>query len=277
MIANYAFALAAAWKFFDYRPQRVTPRLALRWIEQFPKTHHPALRSLIQSVEFVNERSMVTTLAELNIQLLRKLKENGVKPSKVIYACIHDAGSSSSTVLGLLRDKCRLENLGCRFIEANNTLGFHKLTKELEAGAIVYVDDFAGTGDQFCQSREILSQTIVGNFSEFFLVHTICEEAVSKIQKTYVVEPIPVSVHERRVRPLHALGTTLSDVEKRLLHEACQSINARDALGYDELAANVVFYRNSPNGVPRVLRGEQGQRKYFGILPRVKDLSRPAL
>jgi hypothetical protein len=269
---------ADAWRRFrSYRPIHVTPRLVARWLRQFPSESHPALRKLLDHIQFVSDSDVINQLAALNMSLLQRIQSNGVPPKNVIYASFDEAGSSSPVTLGLLRDKCRLENLGCRFVEANNRLGLYELTSELGQGAIVYVDDFSGSGGQFCSARNLLHETIVGNFSEYLLVHTICEEAITRISKTLAVEHIAYGVHARTQRPLHPHANILTAEERTTLTALCMKVNAKDGLGFGSLATSVIFGRNAPNTTPRVFRGDQNQRKFIGLFPRIKDLPRPQL
>jgi hypothetical protein len=54
----------------------------------------------------------------------------------------------------------------------------------------------------------------------------------------------------------------------------CKGID-KFGLGYKGLATMVVLYRNAPNTVPVMLRGNVNQKPYFGIFPRWIDLPLP--
>ena len=59
---------------------------------------------------------------------------------------------------------------------------------------------------------------------------------------------------------------------KDRLIEICTAIDKKGPLGYGGLATMVVFYRNAPNTVPVILRGNVKQKPWVGILPRTTDL-----
>lgn len=272
MIANWWIAIVLAYKLRGYRPQPVTVARVREWFGQFPRGQHAALRQVLRAVRYVDERRMVSELHELNERLLRKLDRAGVPANHVIYVSFDDAGSSSGAILNLLRDSSRLEARKCRLIDAKDTGGLHRVTSELENGAIVYVDDFIGTGNQFCKTREFAAQFIVGNFSEFLLAHTICEEGISELSRRNSVEPVPCNVHGRSERPLHELGSILSEGNKEALRRYCLALHKKFGLGYRMMATMVVYYRNAPNTVPLMIRGSLGQAVCRGILPRTTDL-----
>jgi hypothetical protein len=49
-------------------------------------------------------------------------------------------------------------------------------------------------------------------------------------------------------------------------------IDNKHGLGFRAMATMVVLYRNTPNSVPVVLRGNKRQSPYRGLLPRADDL-----
>src|SRR5207247_4179106 len=131
-----------------------------------------------QSVSYLSERDVKRILVEQNEALIRKLNADGIATKKIIYVSIDTAGSSSAVMLNLLRDACHLERRGCRLLDSRDVLGISQVSAQINGGAIVYVDDFSGSGGQFCRSRDFMSQHLVGAFAEFFLVACICEEAI---------------------------------------------------------------------------------------------------
>lgn len=262
----------------SYQPKKVTPFTVRLWLNQFSQKERSALRKAADHLQYVSETSFIKEMVERNNALLNKLKHAGVPLSKVIYVSIGEAGSSSHAVLNVIRDRCQLQNLGCRLADGRSYDALRQLTDQLGSGAIIYVDDFAGTGDQFCGEQGQLGDYIIGNFSQYFLVHTVCEEALYKIDGNGVV-PWQHSIHAKINRPLHENSTILSAEEKKCLIDLCHKIGKGrpGSLGYGDLAVSVAFYRNIPTNAPRIFRGGTHQRNYFGLLPRTTDLPKPTL
>jgi len=202
---------------------------------------------------------------------MRRLRKAGIPPKKLIYTQIHDAGSSSPFMLNMLRDSAGLERLGCNFIDSRDSLNLNKLTNKVEEGAIIYVDDFVGTGDQFSEARDFAVQSVVGNFAEFLLVPSICEEAIYKLAAKGI-EAITGHIHSKAERPLHDQCALLDPETKMRIRNVCEEINKRMPLGYKDLATMVVLYRNSPNTIPALFRGNLNQLPFAGIFPRITDL-----
>ena len=220
---------------------------------------------------YISESKTREVLVEQNAALMKRLLDAGLPPTKLIYVSVHDAGSSSGVMLNLLRDAAGLEQRGCRFVDARDSLRLNKTMNEVGVGALIYVDDFVGTGNQFCEERDLAAKYFIGTFSEFLLAPIICEEAYYKIS-IRGIEAFTGHVHSKAERPLHANSSVLAKNEKERLELVCKSVNGKCALGYRKLATMVVLYRNAPNTIPAVLRGSPNQTPFAGIFARTTDL-----
>jgi len=261
----------ATRRFKDYRPQPVTLESARKWLRQFKQEDRLAVLRLLGHVIYLSQEETEKQLIQHNEELLARLRSSNIPPKKIIYMQIHDPGSSSPVMLNMLRDGAHLEHKGFHFVDYKNVRELNKLTNELEQGAIIYVDDFAGTGNQFGEVRDFVAEYIVGNFAEFFLLPSICEEALRALDERGV-EAVSGLVHHRAERPLHPESTILDHATKTRLTDLCYQMDEKGGLGYRGLATMVVLYRNAPNTVPVILRGSKKQ-KHVGILPRTTDFS----
>ena len=272
-MVQFIASAKAAWWCRDYKPQPVNFKQVRKWLQQFEKHDRPAAADLLNRIVYFSEAKTRRILVNQNDALLKKLRTSSLRLQNAIYVQLHDAGSSSPAMLNTLRDAARLERLGCKFIDSRDALRLHRTTNELGEGAIVYVDDFLGTGDQFCQAREFMIPNVVGNFAEFLLVPCICEEAYGRLARLGV-EVFTEDIHTRAERPLLDNCAVLEEEVKERLRTLCVGIDGRSALGYGGLASMVVFYRNAPNSLPVIFRGNVDQEPNMGIFPRISDLPR---
>jgi hypothetical protein len=259
------------WKCRPYEPVRVTPASVARWLSQYEPRHRRSLLLLLSHVIFLDRSTVLNALVEGHRKIERALSEDGISPTHIVYVQVGDAASSSPVMLNMLRDAERFERRKIPVLDSKDVLGISELTTRLNRGAIVYVDDFSGSGRQFLKARKFTSQYIAGSFSEFFLSAVICEEAMQKIGEASVV-PIPGLVHSRSSRPLDETSALLSGECRKELLELGRRINPDFPLGFKNLATNVVLYRNAPNSTPLLLRGSMGQTPFTGVLPAILDL-----
>ena len=177
-------------------------------------------------------------------------------------------------MLNLLRNAANLEKLSAGLVDSRDTELLRELTSSLGTGALVYVDDFTGTGKQFLRNRRNAAEYLIGNFSEFFLVACACSEAEEKIQREGVVCR-SIIAHKRSERPLHERSNLLPQETKSSLQAECFKIHPKEGLGFKKLATNVVLYGNAPNTTPLLLRGSLQQKPRLGVLPRFDELPFP--
>ena len=270
---HYIFSIAAAIKFRGYEPKPLSVLSASRWIKQFDRKDWRLIRRLLRYVIYLSEKRTRQILVDQNAALMKRLSNAGLSPKKLIYVQFQDAGSSSPVMLNFLRNSAQLDLRGCKFVDLRDSFGLNKVMNELAEGALIYVDDFAGTGKQFCTDRDFAAQNFVGSFAEFLLVPSVCEEAMYELGSRGI-EAFAGHVHSKTERPLHPNSTIFKQEEKDRLIHACSRIDKKYGLGYGNLATMVVLYRNAPNTVPVMLRGNRGQEPYIGLFPRFADLPR---
>ncbi len=258
-------------QFNSYKPQPVTLISTWRWLSQFPWGLRPNLFSLLNSIIYFNENQTIDALVDANNQIISRLQADGYDYKNVIYISIDEAGSSSHVMLNLLRDAINLERKGASLIDSKDVKTLPHLTSQIQRGAIIYIDDFSGSGRQFVKNHNWTADYINGSFAEFFIAPCICEEALRTI-KSIGVDPVSNLIHYISERPLHEENFQLDGCKKEDLITICNQISQRYGLGYMRMATMVVFYRNSPNTMPLIFRGNVGQDSLKGIFPRSNDL-----
>lgn len=267
------YSFRAALRFRGYKPQPLSWFSASRWVKQFDKKDRVLAERLLDNVIYLSEATTREILLVQNAALMKRLKEAGLPAKNLIYVSVHEAGSSSPVMLNLLRDAAFLEKLGCKLIDGRDTLNLVKAMNQLGEGALIYVDDFVGSGTQFCTERDFIAQNFVGTFAEFILAPSICEEAFEKMDERGI-QAFAGHKHVKAERPLHPECAVFDEKQRLRVAAICKGID-KFGLGYKGLATMVVLYRNAPNTVPVMLRGNVNQKPYFGIFPRTIDLPLP--
>jgi hypothetical protein len=270
MVLPFIHSFGAIWRFRGYQPQSVTPLTLFRWLRQFPAGDRMEIARLLDYIVFYREDEVRRDLVELNRGLLEKLASAGVANRQIIYVEIDEPGSSSGAMLHMLRDTMLLQNLGVHFLNYRDLRGLSDKTGRLKSGAIIYIDDFSGSGDQLVDSRKFATEFIQGDFSEFFLVPYVCQEALHRIQRLGV-ECVTKHVHRPEERPLHETSNLLPSETRHRLIEISGEVRSYAVLGHERLASMVVVYSNCPDTVPVILRGSEAQRPYKGLFPRTTD------
>jgi hypothetical protein len=155
-------------------------------------------------------------------------------------------------------------------VDANDPKKVNDLILKKKNIAVVYVDDFLGTGTQFCKARDFLFGFFPTSQPEFLLAPCVCEEAYKQLVKRDV-EVFTSLIHAKVDRPLHPNSFILDREVRARLAEINSGIG-KNANGFGLLAASVAMFHNSPNNMPLILRGSLDQQPFTGILPRTTDL-----
>jgi hypothetical protein len=265
------YSIRAARRFRGYRPKPLSFLSARRWMRQFFGKDRKLAKRLLDNVVYMSESKSRDILVEQNAALMRRLNDAGLSPEKLIYVSVDEAASSSPVLLNLLRDTARLKRLGCKFIDGRDLMGLNQAMNELGEGALIYVDDFVGSGIQFCEARDFTADFVdMSTFSEFIIAPCICEEAYEKLEARGI-EAFTGHKHLQSQRPLHSNSTLFTDEERKSLLAICERISSR-GLGFMDMGVMVVPWLNAPDNVPIILRGSQDQTPFVGIFPRTTDL-----
>lgn len=234
-------------------------------MKQFPRECRDDAARLAANLDFLSKEWITGELIRLNSEIEKRLNSDGVPPSNIIYVALDDPPSSSHAMCKLLRDQGGLSRR--KFVSATYSSEINKVTGQLKTGAIVYVDDFAGTGSQFKKARTDVREYIDGIFPEFFLVPCICDEAMGVVKDEDVVA-IFGKRHRKSERPLLTESSFLSEEARMRLVNFSDENWRLASLGYGMLASNVIVYLGAPDTTPIIFRGDVGQRPRFGIVPR---------
>ena len=252
-------------RYYEPNSGHLTLRRVRDWVNQFPKTCRDDVARLAANLEYFSKSRIIGDLEALNAQIENRLSKDGISASNIVYVAFGDPPSSSPAMCKLLRDQGGLS--GGKFLAATSGLEINQVTKRFGTGAIVYVDDFSGSGDQFVTAREDVRENIAGTFSEFFLLPCICEEALRVVEGQGVVAMYQRR-HTRPERPLLPEGNFLDEVARRSIVEHSERTWGERSMGFDLLATNVVFSHAAPDTTPIMFRGNKGQDPWFGIVPR---------
>jgi hypothetical protein len=271
MLAAFIGWLWARLHVGQYEPQEVTFATIRAWLSQFSAAERLLLLRVLRKIIYISEPELRRRLVSLNQKLTEHLLSSGIPLRNIVYVSIDEAGSSSGMILHKLRNAARLGGKGPRFLDSKDTRGLADVTNELGEGAIVYVDDFCASGTQFCSSRDFAQQFFVGNFTEFFLVPSICEEAIPRLKKRRVEERTD-HIHTQKERPLLVESGTLSVKTRQRLIDLSNKIDPASGLGFQDMATMVIVYHNAPDTLPALFRGNVGQKPYVGIFPQITEL-----
>ncbi len=277
MVSELRAAFHALVRCRGYRPQPITLRRFRSWLRQFDPDERRLACELARRVHFISEREVSALLLRQYQELVTRLSNAQIPLSRTIFVSFDEAGSSSAVALHALRDAARLPSTSATLIDARDASRLQeRLLQLIDEGdrpfAIVYVDDFVGTGTQFAQDREYVAQFYLGKFQEFLLSAVMCEEGIHRLGALKVA-PLAGRIHGRSDRALLAGSGIFAPHDRDRLIAVARRRIGHDGLGWQEMATMVVLYSNAPDSTPGLLTGDyQHLPQFEGLFPRVQDL-----
>ena len=238
----------AQWvsRFPGYR-QEVTEGRITNWINQFTGGDRDIAARVLDCVNYVSHES----IEEVFEEILEKLDgwdrdERKRKGRWRFVAFSKAAGESGDTMLHKLRTSTKMT--GAKY----EKLCIHKsdLLKEKlgPEDNVVFLDDFAGTGNQVCTGWEqVMEELLPGEPNTYLILVAVTKTAIEKIQNQ---TPMQVMAHIklRDEDNFFSGGCTHFTVqEKARILTYCRRANNQFPRGYGDCGLVIVLAHRTPN------------------------------
>ena len=260
-----------------YKGREITDNLVRMWLNQFEDNKKQRLMfKILQNIKFYTSSNVRAKLKEahdiVKRGLIWKIKGRQKKRSDILISYLDQPGKSGALLVKIYRD----ENL----IYYENVIEKYNITKELvkkskreSPFALVFIDDFIGTGNSACDyfkeivkehgkilkrlSQEPSESENVPKLKIYFI--TICgfQKAQAKIEKVLNELGILAEVHV--CDPLTEADKAFSskskifenanqrEEAKKIAYEYGAKLEKKNPLGYGDCQSTVVFEYNCPN------------------------------
>ena len=252
-------------RFAGYRV-RVSRARVTRWLEQFQNQDRDVAARVLDVVEFFREDQLADAYRAVFGRLSgwsRKAAERQGRWRFVAFS--RHAGESGDRMLHSFRTATGLA--AARFAD----LFIHRsalLREQLTADdTVVFVDDFAGTGNQAVVAwNESLGELLPGRPRIFLVLVGAIDAAIQQISAQ---TPISVRAFRRfRARDnfFHIECTYFSGGEKASVLQYCRVADAANPRGYGACGVLVVFAHGCPNNSLPILHASRPA--FRGLFPR---------
>lgn len=263
--------IALARKFREYRPRRITAWSIYSYLRQYDPSHRLHALTLLKGIMFITRENLLNLMVQEIKKIVERADSDGIPAYSVVIVPASLAGQSSREIHGELSKDPRIKDFNVSLFDGN-PMQLAQLIKKMSDPIVVFVDDFAGTGQQFIEAHKGWSSAIQPYSPvTYFVACVMCTPAITKVTVAGVI-PSPGVEHKQE------------DMFERYSHQYCgfdghcilmsyaTEIHSRWPLGFNNMGAMTVIYRNSANNMPFLLRGTQGQRVWRGLFPRIDQL-----
>ena len=268
-------------KWGPYRGREIGAERVRAWLAQFGDVlHQRAMLTLLQGVRFYSQAQIRAKLREahsiVQSRVFTRVKVGQRKQSNTVVSYVDGPGKSGANFAQLYADENR--------IYANRLVEKSLISKALEdrdIQAVVFVDDFIGTGDSATDYlRQVLAaapdSVRTGKVAAFYIAVTGFESGRDRISSS--LEEVGWEPNIHVCDPMSEKDQCFADGSLVLPDKRARML-ARDialdiggqlvpnaALGYGDLAAAVVFETGCPNNTLPILWKES--KNWVPLFPR---------
>lgn len=237
-----------------------------RWIDQFEQNDKDLAARILDSVDFINTlriqsafRNILNSLTGWNIDENRRQGKWRFVPFS------GSSGSSADSMIHLFRMANGLSHrqFNKLFIYRSDLLS----ESYGEEDTIVFIDDFAGTGEQACDSwREFFNEIVPYEPTKILILVAISDKAFKKIQTETELVVYHDIILTDSDNIFHNRCRHFSKKEKEALLEYCQRADSKNPCGYGNCGYVIVFPQRCPNNSVPILHVTKS--RWHGLFPR---------
>lgn len=271
----YARCLDLAKRFREYDPKPVRYWDVVAYLRQFDRKDRSHAIKMLQCVQFIGREALLSLMLAKLQEIVKQAETDEISPDSVIVVPASAAGDSSAQVHALLSNDQRCTALGVIFF-SGTPLQLASKIKPLQSPVIVFVDDFAGSGEQFVKAHKGWSGAIQRySPTTYFLACIMCSPAIDRTSQEGVIAT-PGREHRTSEMFSECTQAQCGFEGACILRSYAEEIHSALPLGFKNMGSMVVLFRNSSNNMPFLIRGTLGQRVWKGLFPR-RDQLKPSL
>lgn len=237
-----------------------------RWIRQFRNKHHDLAARILDSVDFVSHARVATAFRQVLVQIPGWHRNPAKRRGRWVFAPFTaSAGESGDTML----HEFRIANgMGNRKYDS-----LFKYKSDLPGeglgpnDTVIFVDDFAGTGDQAIDHWErVLLELLPQQPTAYLVLVVATMEARKRINSETDMMVLATTELHNGDNIFHGNCAHFSKMDKRNLLAYCKKAKPDEPRGYGKSGLLIVFAHRCPNNTIPVLH--ESNARWEGLFRR---------
>lgn len=256
----------------SYQPQTVDRDRLRVWLRQVESQDYDLLLRILETLDFYDLPRLQILLRTLHKTIRTQTISDGFRRMEnLVFAPMGETAESGQEIIKRYRDVNRIGSTKAKLaqvVELQQIL--YEANKAGEKLAVVFLDDFIGTGKQVTDYwKQVLSQYIRPTQPMYVGTVVACDIGKEKVEAE---TPLRVMVvHRIQNRHLFEPTDRFTQEEKNRIRGYCERVG-NPPLGIGDLGVMVSFAHGCPNNTLSIIRGSKRQKHWKGILPRFGDL-----
>ena len=253
------------FRFYRHPPSRDE---LIAWLKQFKAEHLPLASKLLDNVIIVSDRDIQQGYHDGLAALPGWHIDEAKRAGRWAFVGLGGQAESGPAMLHMFREANNLtsDKFQTLFVTPAD-LPELKLTAH---DTVVFVDDFAGTGEQFSKRWDLYRELIAGEAK----IHMFLAAATSAAMGVLGALD-DIAVQARMVLPasaniFSAANTAFSEDEKAFVLSYCKLADKRNPQGWGKCGLLMVISRKTPNNSIPILHAKS--RRWHPVFPRKMQL-----
>lgn len=234
------------------------------WIAQFESAHHALGGKVLDATVVISDEQIQAGFNTALHSLPGWSDDGGLRAGRWVFVGFGEQAESGAAMLHMFREANGLEGDAFQhmFITVADLPGMGLTAHD----TVIFVDDFAGTGDQFAKRWNTFQELIVGEARIFLFLAVATSRALARLQ---AIDDLAVKVQRVMTSAddcFHAANGNFSAAEKDELLRYCRKASRSNPKGWGDCGLLLVISRKTPNNSLPILH--QKSRKWHPIFPR---------
>lgn len=251
-------------RFDGYRVAVTESRIRL-WLKNFSEGDTDLGAKILDAVTFLKSEDMEDALRKMVARLPGWHRSEDRRKGKWRFVAFSiSAGESGDTMLH--KSRTALGLTGRQY----HKLFIHKsdlLRDSLDIDdSVVFIDDFAGTGQQACTAWRELTELLPGNPKTYLILIAAGERAIERISNETDLRVVANRVLGPGDNVFSGGCPHFTESEKQRLLEYCRTADPNKPRGYGNCGFVIVMAHRTPNNSIPALHANH--RRWMGLFPR---------
>lgn len=258
------------FRFYRHPPSR--DEIA-SWIRQFRPEHYLLAKKILNHVTLISDMDIHQGYRDALNALPGWSSNPNARAGRWAFVGLGGQAESGPAMLHMFREANSLTSDAHQdmFVSLSQLPGL-KLTA---IDTVIFVDDFAGTGDQFMDRWERYQELIASEAHTHLFLAAATSHAMGRLAELEDVQVEATRVLQPSANILSAENDEFGALEKSAIEEYCSRADPRCPRGWGGCGLLLVISRKTPNNSLPVLHVDV-RRRWKGIFPRKLPLRRTA-
>lgn len=236
-----------------------------RWLNRFAVDHKDIAARLLDCVEIISNQDMRAAFRRILAELPEWHDQEDRRSGQWVFVAREtSAGESGGTMLHLFRNATGMSSTKChslfRYVRDLPGMGLGP------SDNVVFVDDFAGTGDQVCNDWQVMKELLTGKPNLYLLLIAIPIDTIKKIEDETAYRIYYDIALEGRDNVFSSKCRYFNKDEREIIEKYCQKANLVYPKGYGNRGLLLVFHHGCPNNSIPILH--EKKQAWVGLFPR---------